>query len=370
MAVTSASAEMLEQFMLFPSDALQEHLFLLNPADPKPQGMKAQAAAGRSSKSVKLDQSQGGGDTLVNDVGADHVGAALQADLGAGAGIGLSHQRMFRRLEARIEGQNARFRPVELLKEEQSAVRLVIELTDNLRGGMMMRYLYKDYKILGSPFLRDNLATYYKTSLIGYGAGGSARLGGIGASYAYYPPLRGKSNIEGEEYIIIEPGEIIATLGVHASPQFSLGLLFKQWINEVDDRAAGTTAADDQTTISLYGLDLDQFLFPRQLLQLGLDYHLSKETALRVAAGRQNDEFNFQDMAGFNRLDVRQPGRTGNPQLTYTRIRAGVHYGAKGIDLQAGMGIFSRSHEFSDAMGGAKYEADGREMFATLGVKI
>jgi hypothetical protein len=32
--------------------------------------------------------------------------------------------------------------------------------------------------------------------------------------------------------------------------------------------------------------------------------------------------------------------------------------------------MFKRAYDFSQAMGGAKYEADGRELFATVGLKL
>jgi hypothetical protein len=366
---SGARGEIVEDLLLMPTDMAASHHFLLNPASHKLKSLEGSAVAARGSKRAKLDQSAAGSFTFESSTNDDHVGVSLLADLGAGAGLGVSHQTLFRKTETGIEGAT-RDDSLELLKETQSAFKLIIELTEGLNAGMTMRYMYKDYQVLGSPFLNERLATHYKSSLIGYGAGASYdfKKGGIG--YAYYPPLRGKTSILGEEYILVEPGEIVADAYFVANQSVTAGLLFKRWINEIDDRAAGTTADDDQTTISLYGLDPDQYLFQRQLLMAGLDYVASKQTALRVGVGREEAEFNFRDLARYNGIQVNQGGRTSNPIFQYYRARIAVRFSDKGVELNAGGGMFKRAYDFSQAMGGAKYEADGRELFASVGLKL
>ena len=149
----------------------------------------------------------------------------------------------------------------------------------------------------------------------------------------------------------------------------AVGLLVKRWINEVDDLASGTTAADDQTRISLYGLDPDQYLFPRQLVMLGCDWSFAHAAMLRLSVGQEQAELNFRDLLVFDRAGLRQRG-SGTDSLSYNRYRAVLSFADKGMEADAGLGMVSRQHDFSSDENGGSYKADAKEIFATIGMKL
>jgi len=361
-----AKAEMAESYVRFPTDAYNPGLFLLNPGAQRPDKVKAGALLVRQTRTTDLDQSSTQGDKLTSEFKAESVVFGALLDLGAGAGVGLFHENQYQSVVTTTSATR-RGEKEEIQRQQHSQVRLAVELTDEIRAGMAVRYLYQDHVIYGDLFLQNGMTTRYKTSLIGYGSGAAyvGKLGG--AAYTYFPPLRGKAKIQGEEKIIVESGEVSLEAFLAPGQGLTLGVSGKKWLNELDDRAFGTTASDDQTNISLYGLDVEQFVVPFQLMTLGVDYELNKSATVRVSAAQEKAEFNFIDKARFQRLDVRQQESERHDEMKTTKLRAGIRFGAKGIDGQAGVGVFSRAHNLSQDH---KYEASGRELFATIGVQL
>jgi len=250
-------------------------LFSLNPAFLRPDGVQVGALFLRTAKTASLDHIGQGGEKIQTTGSSDSVLAAALTDLGAGAGLGLSHQVQFIRNQTTVTPGREQIPLVENAKEQHSAVKLVIELMDELRAGVAIRYLYRDVQILGDPGLSDDESTRYKMTLVGYGSGFAYSFKQGGLSYTYFPPLRGKTEVEGEEKIVVEPGEI-GVAGRYAPVKgWTFGLAGRRWLNEIDDLARGTTAADNTTRISLAGLDPDQYLRRDQLLMLCLDYALN-----------------------------------------------------------------------------------------------
>lgn len=366
---TDAAAEMAESNTQMATDTLATHMFLLNPAVQKPEGTRAGLFGMRSGKKTKLDQSSTGGDTIESDVSEEYLVFGANTDLGAGAGLGIQHQTLFRKVETNVSSRRNQPPLEELHKVQHTAARLFVELTDQVRAGVAVRYLFRDLTILGDPFLSQSESTRYKTTLFGYGSGFTANFGAGGVSYTYFPPLRGKSEIYGEEFIVVEPGEIVLDGGYRVNNNITLGLLLKRWINEIDDRAAGTTAADNQTNISLFGLDPDQYLLPKSLLMIGGDYDFSKALVLKLSIGQEEAGFNFRDFRRFNRVDVRQRSQS-DEIIKYNRVRAVVRFVNNNIEFNGGIGLFERAYSFSEAMNSGKYESGGQELFATVGMKI
>lgn len=372
-ATPSAFAQMVEDHLQHGTDGTATHLFPLNPAIQKVDQTQGGVILLRDSKEVKLDQTASSDDTITNKVNDDYLAAAAAIDLGAGAGIGISHQTLYRKVETNVTARGNAEPVEETTKIQHSQLKLLVELTDGLRAGMAVRYLYKDVALFGNPLSggRREPATRFRTTLVGYGAGFAyAQKEQFGLAYTYYPPLRGKTDVEGEEKIVVERGEISADAFYKISKVWTGGILYKRWINEVDDLAAGTTAADDQTRISLYGLDLDQYLIPSQMIMVGGDAELSKQTGLRLSVGQEVAEFNFMDLMRYNRIDVRQSLDDKHATVTYYRLRAAVKFTNKGVEIDAGGGYFTRKHEFPERMNGAVYEATGKEVFATVTMKL
>ena len=205
-----AVADMAESSLQNATDSSATHLFLLNPAIVKPAGTKAGAFALRSTKKTTLKQEADGGDNIESNTNDDYLVFAAGADLGAGAGLGLSHQALYRKVDTNLASRNSQPNLVETHKIQHTAARLFIELTEQIRAGVAIRYLFRDSSILGDPFIGQAALTRYKTTLFGYGSGFAANYGNATFAYTYFPPLRGKSEIYGEEFIVVEPGEIAA----------------------------------------------------------------------------------------------------------------------------------------------------------------
>lgn len=360
---------MIEEQQRLATDSAATHLFPLNPAVLRPQALQGGLMVTRQQREASLDHTADGDDKVTTSTTEEGILGALVADLGAGAGIAATHQLLFRKSDTDL-ASDARARPrEELTKIQHSTVRLIVELTAEIRAGIAMRYLYKDHSILGDPFLDSSEAVRYKTTLVGYGAGFGYSSKTFGVSYTYYPPLRGKTEVEGEEKIVVEPGLISLDGFFKPHEKWAAGLLIQRWIHEVDDLAEGTTADDDETNISLYGLDPDQYVKPQQLIMVGADYAASPALTVKVSLGQERAAFNVDDYFVYNRGDVR--GNGTEPMLKYNRLRAALGFVLKGgLTADLGLGVYQRSYEFPADMNGGRYEGDGREMFATLGASL
>ncbi len=371
MTASTAKADIIEDYLQYPTDGAATHLFLLNPANLQAGKSQAGGILLRHSRVTKLDQSETGGEVIESTVNDDFLAASAIGDLGAGALIGISHQTQFHKVETDLPERN-RDPKIETSKIQHSQVKINVELTDMFHAGIAIRYLYRDVALYGDPFLRSGMITRYRTTLVGYGAGLAFKMkdrGGL--AYAYFPPLRGKTDVDGEERIVVERGQIVADGHYRVKKQIVVGGSYKRWINELDELADGTTASDDQTEISLFGLDPEQYVLPRQLLMLGGDYELTKQAAVRVAVGQETAEFNFRDLARYNRINVRQDNDHKNEVVKTNRIRASLRFLNQGVQIDGGAGYFTRAHGFPDAMlRGAQYEATGREIFATVSAKM
>jgi hypothetical protein len=364
-----AVADMAESSLQNATDSSATHLFLLNPAIVKPAGTKAGAFALRSTKKTTLKQEAEGGDNIESNTNDDYLVFAAGADLGAGAGLGLSHQALYRKVDTNLASRNSQPNFVETHKIQHTAARLFIELTEQIRAGVAIRYLFRDSSILGDPFIGQAALTRYKTTLFGYGSGFAANYGNATFAYTYFPPLRGKSEIYGEEFIVVEPGEIAANAAYKLNAPWTVGILAKRWINEIDDRAEGTTDATNQTNISLMGLDPDQYLIPKQLLMIGGDFEFNKALTFKVSLGQEQAGFNFRDYVRYNRIDVRQRGNQ-DENIKYNRVRAVVRFINNNLEFNAGLGLFQRKFNFPESMNSGVYESGGKELSVSVGMKI
>lgn len=360
---------MAEDHLRMPSDPAATHLFLINPAYYKPSALQGGALFLRDQRTTKLDQSASNNDVITSEVKNEGLMAAALVDLGAGAGLGVSHQQLFNSSETSFQSQDNGVAKKETAKIQHTAVKIFVELTSELRAGMAIRYLYKDVALLGDPGINQAQLTRYRTSMIGYGSGLAylTPKGGLGCSY--FPPLRGKAVVSGEEKIVVESGDITCDGFAQPIPKWTFGLTVKRWIHEIDDLATGTTAANNQTEISLYGLDPAQYVFPQQLIMLGADFEVNQTTVLRFAVGRQSDDFNFRDLVRYNRVAV----NTGSAaeKMEYYRARVMLKFTNKAVELNGGIGtVLKQQHEFPSSMNSATYESNGQELFATVGMKL
>ena len=365
----SLRAEIGESHMHFPTDGAGTHLFQLNPAINNSKNGQGGVALLQRNKEVKLDQEADDGEVINNQVKEDYLSLGTTMDLGAGAALGLSHQVLYRKVETVLDSQDQD--PLEeLAKIQHSAIRMIVNLTSQLKMGLVVRYLFKDIRILGSPRFSQSEMTIYKTGLLGYGAGAQYQFDKAAIGYTYYPPLRGKTEVFGEEFIVVEPGMLMLDGYFSPAPAWRLGVSGRRWIHEFDDLANGTTAEDDQTVISLYGLDVDQYLLPQQLIMAGFEYDLSKKAAFKLAIGRETAEFNFSDLVRYNSVGI-NPRSQNDPQvLQYNKIRAMFRFEHNHVEFRAGGTYWTRSHDFPESMDSAKYVSSGQEVFGMASMDL
>jgi len=361
-----AVADMAEEGLQMPTDGGFGGLFPVNPAFLRPKDMRFGALGLRSRRATTLDHTVEGGTKIASTVTNDFVGAGFGLDLGAGAGVAIEHVDQFRLVESLIDKRNVGKPIREVSKVQQTSVKLVVELTPELRAAIVMRLLQQQTLILGQPFLSPNQTTSYAPQMVGYGGGLSYSVADMGIGYAYYPPLHGKASVSGQEFIVSESG-FIAVDAFARSGAFTIGVLGKSWLVEIDDLAAGGTAADNKTRISYYGLDPDQYLIRTQLAMVGLDYALTKDLALRLGGGQEQGRFDFRNLLVFDGVGVRQ---RGPDKITTSRGRVALHGIFSQLEVDLGYGSFSRSYKFADNEGGGTYKTIGQEMAAVVVVRF
>lgn len=361
---TTARSQIIEDHLLHATSSRGTQLFPLNPASRGFEPLQGGVVLMKTNRSSELNQEANDNDKLSTEVEQSLLAVGSMTDLGAGAGLGLSHQIKFHQADSKtsLAPDNVR---EEFTKQTQSAVNLLVELTANVKAGMAIRYLYQDTTVLGNYF--TDFRTPIKTTLVGYGSGLALNFAKGGLGYAYYPPLRGKAEILGEEKIIVEAGQIVADGFYAVNDKVAVGVMIKTWLHELDDRATGTTANDDnQTGISLYGLDVDQYVFPERLVLVGADYEASAKTALSISVGQETASFNFRDLARFNRVTVGQP-RDEDPEMKSKVLRGSLKFTNQKLAIHVGFNFYSREADLPSTMDSAKYSSSGRDLFLMLG---
>lgn len=354
-----------------PTDSMEPPAVITHPGVMPPKSRSSGHETGllmtRDERTTKLDHTEVGGDEIKSTVFDEAILGTVNFDLGAGARVALLHELVFRKTKTTSSAIRRGAPREEVEKTQMDALRITIELTEGLTAGMMLRYVYRDRLIYGD--LSVGQQTNYKTSMIGYGGGAAFNLKNFGLGYAYFPQLRGKTDILGEEKIVVEPGFLNLDASYKPNDQFVISLLNRRYLWELDDIGRGTTNTDtNQTRISLYGLDPDQYLLTDSLTMLGISYGLGKIATLKLALGQEKAHFNFQDLMVYNRVDVRQ--RTGDPRdLTYNRVRAQLQWLLnRGLHISVGMGLYERKFDFPTAMNAGTYEASGKELITSAGI--
>jgi hypothetical protein len=102
---------------------------------------------------------------------------------------------------------------------------------------------------------------------------------------------------------------------------------------------------------------------------IGGDFEFSKALTFKVSLGQEQAGFNFRDFVRYNRIDVRQRGNQ-DENIQYNRVRAVVRFINNDSEFNAGMGLFERKFDFPEAMNSGVYESGGKELFASVGMKI
>lgn len=346
------------------TDAASRGLFHINPATPSGQ-WSTDILLGRTTYSSKLENSQGGTLRQLSSEGQnDFMAAGVLGDIGAGLALGASHLRTFHTSETK--DQNVREAREEGRAGQMSALRSVVELSENLNFGIAVRFYHFEQNILGAMFVPTAQNTVYRGSMVGTGAGLHLALSGVQFGASYHPPLKGKSEIFGEEYIVTEPGISEASFA-WTRPQATFGLVFRRGIYKRDDRVEGTTLNDaNQTAINLWGLDPEEttihFL---DNYQLGADFTLSDKASSRVSLTRETLEFTL-DPTNF------LPGENkGAERYACYRLSGTIQIDAARFLLTFGINLSIKDHKFtSNGNNRFDYENQERDLYVMVNTSI
>ena len=366
-----AAAQSAAELSHLPAEGAGGSLWPLNPAYLRTKGQGAGLLGGSVQRETVIDDSNSGGGRVDAKVKDDVMGAVLWSDLGGGAAFGLAHQLDYRQVSTSFGNPKAmnnrnQTPAVETLSFQHSEARLAIELTNELKGAAAIHYLYRHLSILGSPSLRAGSETEYKAPIFGYGGGLAYTTKVAGIGYTYQPTMRGKTSIYGEDRIVMEEG--YSALDAFAQPTsgLTLGLEARKWFTDLDELAKGTTAADNRTQISLFGLDPDQYLRWDRRLALEAAWQTSPRLSLRLAGAADQATFDRGNLFSYTNFGLSGSG----PLLIKTnRARLGLRFIDHALQLDAGAGYFVSSFTGSGDQP-ATYKSTGQEWFANLSVKL
>ena len=344
------------------TEALGNHLFGLNPSSHLPAQMEVDLFFTNGFTSNKFES---GNNNIENQSSLNKIGMAVGFDLGDGLGLGLSHQ-LLKSEEKNVNTNAGRDEFVETFNGQYSTVKAIVELSENITAGFMMRFLDSEISLVGSFNAGPGSITTFKPSLFGSGGGISAVVNKLHIGAAYLPAMKGKTEIYSEEKIITEPGRVVLSAALQAK-QFNAGLVVKRWIYKQDDRALGTSLDDaNQTQIDLFGLNVDRnLLFALEERKLGVDYFVSPTSTIKISLSQltadvNNDSVNF--LPGEN---------SDNPKLSYYVLQAMLAIDNKKLKFLGGMTkSFQKTVSYGSGGGQSSYEGDWQELIAGIAAKL
>lgn len=210
-----------------------------------------------------------------------------------GASLGLTHAFVAR--DSLHSNENVNSDAKETERERRWGLRFVVDLTATSRFGFAYRYAEIQNQIYGNYGMQNEDFSAYRGSLNGYTIGFSHDAGAWGFGIYHAPPMRGKADVEGEQKIVTEPGTSGIDLIARPSAELNVGASITRWFHKRDDFAPLSTSPIDQRRMSLNGIDLEQYLFPVQTIQVGMDYFFKKEWSVRLAASKNTATFIFDE---------------------------------------------------------------------------
>lgn len=344
------------------TQGLGPHLFILNPSAHLPTEMEVDLFFTNGFTSNKFTS---GNTSIENQSSLNKIGMAVGFDLGGGLGLGLSHQ-LIKSEENNVNLNNRGTQFVETFNGQYSTVKAIVELSEHITAGFMMRFLDSELSIVGSFGTSPGSITTFKPSLFGSGGGLSAAINNLNLGAAYLPAMKGKTEVYSEEKIITEPGRVLLTAALKAQ-KFNAGLVVKRWIYKQDDRALGTSLDDaNQTQIDLFGLNVDRnMIFPLEQQKLGVDYFISATSTMKVSLAQITEEVN-NDLVNF------LPGEnSNNPELSYYVVQAMLAVDNDKLKFMAGITkSFQKSVSYGSGGGASSYEGDWQELIAGVVAKL
>lgn len=293
-----------ETGFLLGTDALNPHPFMLNPAAYLPETAEASFLFLRSQYGNTLITNRNGNiSQQENDSSDSFLALSMHANAGSGLGIGIDYQ-MYEQEEQNQLSSRGNTRFTEAYSSRYTAARAVVDITEKVILGFMIRFLDAEQELVGNFFINPSSLTRFKSSLFGTGGGIRINMDKFQAGGAYLPPMKGRAEIYTEEKIITLPG-IAELSAAYQTGSYGLGAAVRRWLYKQDDRPEGTTLNDEnQSQVNLLGLNADHnYLFLREQQQAGIDYKLKNGSLLKLSLSRFSAEFNDnpdRDLPGEN----------------------------------------------------------------------
>lgn len=284
-----------EDWIATGTDALGYHLFLNNPAISYDSANYISILALRGSRTESVVGSpDGGAQNISYRSRLESLGAGVLLPMG-GAAAGFHILDGKEELTASSDVFNRNL--VEVKKHRDLAMRFVVQLTGSLRAAFLYQLRNIDYSVYGSFSLGVDDVTRYKGRLSGYRLGLLYEHSNFNLGLYTAPPLRGKSQVSGEEKILTEPGSAGADISIDGKNGMHFGFGLTRWYYKLDDRVALSTSPQDQRNMSLNGLALRQYLRKTDEFRLGASYEFRDNTSLALHLGHGKAVFLFDDDA-------------------------------------------------------------------------
>ncbi|MEZ4744272.1 MAG: hypothetical protein R3B45_17790 [Bdellovibrionota bacterium] len=326
----------------FATDASGKGLFLLNPAIEQPGSMELDSFVMRSSFSHKLRSEQTANLSEIKSEGKEDVLAVgLGGDAGSGLGLALTHMRSMYKTES--SNLTSRAAKSETFDFNHTTGRAIIEMTPTFRLGVQVSFMRINHHIYGSMSVNSANSTAYDGILYGTGGGLYWDLKPAILTMAYLAPLKGKSEIYGEEFIITEPGIAEAMASVQRG-KYIFGGAYRRSLYKHDDRFGGTTVNDgNQTRIELMGIDRENNnIFFKNHIQIGLQYLFTAVEAIKLDATYEAVEFNFSP-------DTVLSGQDDDlNNFRYLTFSTAYKNSFRSFDYELGIHYVTLDHEFEE----------------------
>lgn len=273
-------------------DVFGVHNFHLNPASYRLDPFSVQLSLFRTRSSSTYKQAQGNNNFQQNSQRMEnYLAAGVMADAGGGLWFGANIEQLKSETKSSRSDINNQQIP-ESSDSRLSSGKAVVELTEMVSVGFSLRFLEVERSLVGAFGVNPlNAITTFKTTLFGSGGGlliNNQNKFVLAANY--FPAMKGKSDILGEEKIIIEPGNSDVGVGFTLKDEIKAGFIYRRWLYKKDDRVEGTTLNNNnQTRVNLYGLDIEQTnIFPTSVMILGISYPIDKNLKALASIAREN----------------------------------------------------------------------------------
>ena len=327
----TASSYEFEDRIGMPTDAENRSIFTRNMSMVKIDKaiIDVSQVTGKRKIDVIGDPGTGNQEVIQYDIEEKDQAVGFLLPLG-GASFGADTTLTTKDVTVQIE-RNGGGELTETFRDRTWRLHFLVDLTRDTHAGFSYRYLQMENDLLGEFFLSRDDRTDYLGELSGYMVNFYSTSKAFGWGGYYAPPLRGKSEIEGEQKILTTPGTAGLNFVYTGNKKWTLGFEATKWFYKSDDRGELSTSPDDQRTISLNGLDIEQRLLNTQRMSLGADFMIKKDVKIRANVYKQDAVWLFRgDLVPGD--DVRS-----ETAMTYRGSKIALHYDQKQFYLQFGI---------------------------------